>query len=41
MTFIHPTTARQLVEDRQARLRAQANARRRIRRLGRRLANCA
>jgi hypothetical protein len=41
MTYIHPTTAQVLAEDRQARLRAQATARRRIRRLGRRLANCA
>jgi hypothetical protein len=41
MTFTHPTTAQQLAQDRRARLVAQSNARRRIRRLGRRLANCA
>jgi len=41
VTYIHPTVAQQLAADRQARLRAQANARRRIRRLGRRLASCA
>jgi hypothetical protein len=39
MTYIHPTMARQLVQDRHARLVSQANARRRIRRLGRRLAD--
>jgi hypothetical protein len=41
MTYIHPTVSQRLAEDRQSRLRAEANARRRIRRLGRRLANCA
>jgi hypothetical protein len=40
MTFNHPTTAQQLAQDRRARLVAQSNARRRIRRLGRRVAAC-
>ena len=39
--YIHPTITQQLAQDRMARLRAEANARRRIRRLGRRIANCA
>ncbi|HEV3352749.1 MAG TPA: hypothetical protein VG076_07480 [Acidimicrobiales bacterium] len=40
MTYTHPSISHLLAADRQARLRAQANTRRRIRRLGRRLANC-
>jgi len=41
MTYSHPTTLQSLAADRQARLRHQANMRRRVQRLRRRLANCA
>jgi hypothetical protein len=41
MTYSHPTSLQQLAADREARLRHQANVRRRIRRLRQRLANCA
>jgi hypothetical protein len=41
MTYTHPITLQQLAADREARLRHQANVRRRIERIRRRIANCA